>query len=118
MKCYAELLNGKKINNNVELWITTNRTVREMIRNTDINKSIELSGAKIISDTCPISCHFARTVSPDPKLGIKPPRLKTIVVDSAKQARYIRDMIHCPTLFTSTKRAVDSAVSGIFVSRW
>ena len=118
MKCYAELLNGKKINNNVELWITTNRTVREMIRNTDINKSIELSGAKIISDTCPISCHFARTVSPDPKLGIKPPRLKSVVVDSAKQARYIRDMIHCPTLFTSTKKAVDSAVSGIFVPRW
>ena len=118
MKCYAELLNGKKINNNVELWITTNRTVREMIRNTDMNKSIELSGAKIISDTCPISCHFARTVSPDPKLGIKPPRLKSVVVDSAKQARYIRDMIHCPTLFTSTKKAVDSAVSGIFVPRW
>ncbi len=118
MKHYAKLLNGKKISNNIELWITTNRTVREMIRKTDLIKSIESSGAKIISDTCPISCHFARTVSPDPKLGIKPPKIKAIVVDSAKQARYIRDMIHCPTLFTSTEKAVDSAVCGNFIPRW
>ena len=118
MKHYAKLLNGKKISNNIELWITTNRTVREMIRNTDLIKSIESSGAKIISDTCPISCHFARTVSPDPKLGIKPPKINAVVVDSAKQARYIRDMIHCPTLFTSTEKAVESAVCGNFIPRW
>ena len=118
MKHYAKLLNGKKISNNIELWITTNRTVREMIRNTDLIQSIESSGAKIISDTCPISCHFARTVSPDPKLGIKPPKIKAVVVDSAKQARYIRDMIHCPTLFTSTEKAVESAVCGNFIPRW
>ena len=76
------------------------------------------SGAKVIADTCPISCHFARTCSPDPKLGVKPPQLRTILVDSAKQGHYVRDMIQCPTLLTSSERAVQSAITGRFVPRY
>lgn len=118
MKHYAALLDGKTVKDGVELWITTNRTVRQMARDSGLLKPIQASGAKVISDTCPISCHFARTASPDPNLGVEPPALRTIVVDSAKQARYIRDMIHCPTLLTSTEKAVETAVTGRFVARW
>lgn len=118
MKHYAALLDGRTVHGNAELWITTNRNVREMARDAGLLRAIEGAGAKVISDTCPISCHFARTCSPDPSLGVEPPDLKAIVVDSAKQARYIRDMIHCPTLFTSTAKAVETAVSGRFVPRW
>lgn len=118
MKHYARLLEGKKVSPGVELWITTNRTVRQMTRDSGLLSGIEKSGAKVISDTCPISCHFARSVSPDPALGVIPPELKTIVVDSAKQARYIRDMIHSPTLLTTTEKAVDSAISGRFSPRY
>ncbi len=118
MKHYAALLDGRTVHGNAELWITTNRNVREMARDAGLLRTIEGAGAKVISDTCPISCHFARTCSPDPSLGVEPPDLRAIVVDSAKQARYIRDMVHCPTLFTSTARAVETAVSGRFVPRW
>jgi cis-L-3-hydroxyproline dehydratase len=118
MKHYAKLLDGRKISGKAELWITTNRNVRQMARDAGLLATIERSGAKVISDTCPISCHFARTCSPDPALGVTPPELKAIVVDSAKQARYIRDMVHCPTLFTSTEKAVETAVTGRFVPRW
>ena len=118
MKHYAALLEGRTVRDGVELWITTNRTVRQMARDSGLLKPIQASGAKVISDTCPISCHFARTTSPDPKLGVEPPTFRTIVVDSAKQARYIRDMIHCPTLLTSTENAVETAVTGRFIPRW
>lgn len=118
MKHYAALLDGKTVRDGVELWITTNRTVRQMARDSGLLTPIQASGAKVISDTCPISCHFARTASPDPKLGVEPPTLRTIVVDSAKQARYIRDMIQCPTLLTTTEKAVETAVTGRFVPRW
>ena len=118
MKHYAALLDGRTVHGNAELWVTTNRNVREMARDAGLLRAIEGAGAKVISDTCPISCHFARTCSPDPSLGVEPPDLRAIVVDSAKQARYIRDMIHCPTLFTSTVKAVETAVSGRFVPRW
>ena len=79
---------------------------------------LEQAGAKVVSDTCPMSCHFARTASPDPALGVKPPELRGIVVDSAKQAKYVRDMIRCPTLLTSTERAIETAISGRFVPRF
>ncbi|WP_299618915.1 aconitase X catalytic domain-containing protein [Pelagibius sp.] len=118
MKHYAALLDGRKVRDGIELWVTTNRHVRQMAADAGLLGPILAAGAKVIADTCPISCHFARTCSPDPTLGVVPPQLRTIVVDSAKQARYVRDMIHCPTLLTSTERAVESAVSGRFVPRF
>jgi predicted aconitase len=117
MKDYAGLLDGKKIANNVEFWVTTSRTVRRMAEEAGLLRTIEASGAKVISDTCPISCHFARTTSPDPALGVAPPPIRTVVIDSAKQAKYVRDMIQCDTLLTGTKEAVATALTGRFVPR-
>jgi cis-L-3-hydroxyproline dehydratase len=118
MKHYGALLQGRTIHANTQLWITTNRNVRQMAKDAGLLGPILESGARVISDTCPISCHFARTCSPDPKLGVKPPELKAIVVDSAKQAHYIRDMVQCPTLLTTTEKAVETAVSGHFFPRF
>ena len=118
IKDYARLLDGKRVSASVELWITTSRAVRNMAAEAGLIAPLEAAGAKVISDTCPMSCHFARTASPDPSLGVKPPTLRGIVVDSAKQAKYVRDMIRCPTLLTSTERAIETAVSGRFVSRF
>jgi predicted aconitase len=118
MKSYAELLEGKRVNDGAELWITTSRWVRKMAHDAGILAVLERTGAKIISDTCPISCHFARTTSPDPQLGLRPPQLSGMVVDSAKQAKYVRDMIGCDTLLTSTARAIETAITGKFIPRY
>jgi cis-L-3-hydroxyproline dehydratase len=117
MKEYASLLDGKKVAANVEFWVTTSRTVRRMAEEAGLLRTIEASGAKVISDTCPISCHFARTTSPDPALGVAPPPIRTVVIDSAKQAKYVRDMIQCDTLLTGTREAVATALTGRFVPR-
>jgi len=118
MKSYAELLVGKKVRDKAKLWITTSRTVRQMAKDSGILAVLERAGAKVISDTCPISCHFAKTTSPDAKLRLRPPRLDGIVLDSAKQAKYVRDMIGCDTLLTSTDRAIETAVTGNFIPRF
>jgi len=118
IKDYARLLAGKRVEAGVELWVTTSRGVRNMAAEAGLVAVLEQAGAKVISDTCPMSCHFARTASPDPALGVEPPKLRGIVVDSAKQAKYVRDMIRCPTLLTSTERAIETAVSGRFVPRF
>ncbi len=117
MKHYARLLAGRRIVEGLELWITASRNVRNAAAEAGIVATLESAGARVISDTCPMSCHFARTVSPDPKLGIVPPRLRAIVVDSAKQAKYVRDMIQCPVLLTGTEEAVETALTGRFVAR-
>jgi len=118
MRSYAELLGGKTVNDGAELWITTSRWVRQMAQDAGILTVLERAGAKVISDTCPISCHFARTTSPDPQLELRPPQLSGMVVDSAKQAKYARDMIGCDTLLTSTDRAIETAVTGRFIPRY
>jgi len=117
MKDYARMLTGKRIGTNIEFWITTSRAVRNMAAEAGVLKTLEASGAKVISDTCPISCHFARTTSPDPKLGVVPPPIRSVVVDSAKQAKYVRDMIRCDTLLTGTQEAIETAITGKFVPR-
>lgn len=117
MKHYAALFEGRRIAEGTEVWITTNRVVRQMARDAGLLAPLLAAGAKVVSDTCPISCHFACTCSPDPALGVTPPKIRTILVDSAKQAHYVRDMIQCPTLFTSSELAVESAITGRFVPR-
>jgi predicted aconitase len=117
MKHYARLLDGRRVAGGIELWITASRNVRNAAADAGVLARLEAAGAKVISDTCPMSCHFARTVSPDPALGVVPPRLRAVVVDSAKQAKYVRDMIQCPVLLTGAEEAVETACSGRFVPR-
>jgi len=117
MQEYGRLFAGKKKADGVELWITTSRAVRALADQEGITKALRESGAKIITDTCPMSCHFARTTSPDDDIKLPPPPMSTMVVDSAKQAKYVRDMIQCETLLTDTASAVETAVTGRFVPR-
>lgn len=116
MRRYAELLGGRKVSNRFEVWITTSRAVRSRCQDEGLLKRLEETGARVIVDTCPMSCHFARTTSPDPALGLAPPRMRTVVVDSAKQAKYVRDMVGEP-LLTGTVEAIETAVAGRFVPR-
>jgi hypothetical protein len=51
-------------------------------------------------------------------LGVQPPTLRGIVVDSAKQAKYVRDMIRCPTRETTTERSIETALTGRFLPRY
>ena len=118
MKDYARLLAGKKVADGVELWVTTSRAVRTMAAEAGLVAVVEDAGGKVISDTCPMSCHFARTTSPDADIELAPPPMRAMVVDSAKQAKYVRDMIRCETLLTDTEAAVASAVTGRFVPRF
>jgi cis-L-3-hydroxyproline dehydratase len=118
MRDCARQLDGKRVHDGVQLWVTTSRSVRNMSVEAGYVEVLERAGAKVISDTCPMSCHFARTASPDPALGVEPPELAGIVVDSAKQAKYVRDMVRCPVLLTSTDRAIESAITGRFVPRY
>ncbi len=115
MKHYARLIADRRVHEGLELWVTTSRAVRNMAAEAGILQTLEAAGAKVVSDTCPMSCHFARTTSPDPALGITPPPIRAIVVDSAKQAKYVRDMVQCETLLTSAEGAIETAVSGRFV---
>lgn len=118
LRHYARLFANKRIREGVEVWVTTNRNLKAIAMDAGVLQPILAAGAKVITDTCPMSCHFARTVSPDPALGVVAPSFRTVVVDSAKQAHYVRDMLDCQTLLTTTEGAVELAVAGTFRPRF
>ena len=117
MQEYASLLDGRTVHPGVELWITTSGAVKALAAREGLVRTLAGAGAKVITDTCPMSCHFARTTSPDPGIVLPEPRIRRMVVDSAKQAKYTRDMIMCQTLLTTTAAAVATATTGRFVAR-
>jgi len=118
MREYAALLEGKKVHPDVELWITTNRVVRQVAEEAGIVATLENAGAKVLADTCPIMCHLSKIMAPDPAYGLPPSKsVRCIVVDSAKQAKYVRGAIQCDTFLTGTVEAVHCAVEGRLVAR-
>ncbi len=116
MRLYARLLEGRKVHPGVEVWVTTSRAVRGLAEQDGVARVITDAGARIITDTCPMSCHFARTTSPDPAVQLVPAPIRAMVVDSPKQAKYVRDMIGCQALLSSAAGAVESAVTARFVA--
>ena len=116
MKEYAKLLSGRTVHPDVELWITTSGAVKALCAREGLIDTLTEAGARVITDTCPMSCHFARTTSPDPGIVLPEPRIRRMVVDSAKQAKYSRDMIMCETLLATTTSAVATAISGRLVT--
>lgn len=117
MKEYAGLLSDRKVHPAVEMWITTSGAVKALSAREGLIDTLEEAGATVITDTCPMSCHFAQTTSPDVGIVLPEPRIRRMVVDSAKQAKYSRDMIRCETLLTTTAAAVETATSGRLVTR-
>ena len=114
---YVKLLDGRRVHAGIELWVTASRAVRRMAVDAGLVQAIEKSGGKVISDTCPMSTHLACTTSPDPALGLSIPKVRGMVFDSCKQAKYCRDVIQCPILLTDTASAIDSAITGRFHRR-
>jgi len=96
----AALLNGKLINKNVKLWITTPRKIKKIAEKEGIASIIEKSGCLIVCDTCPV-------VSLE--LGFKP---QLMVTNSVKQAHYARGMLKVEAIVYDLKKCVEVALNG------
>ena len=96
----AMMLEGKKINPNLELWIFVPRALREVANRQGYTKMIQDSGAVIMSDTCPAMGR------------VKPANVKVIATDSAKQAHYMPGIFGAGSCFGSTQDCVNAAISG------
>jgi hypothetical protein len=77
----AQLLKGKKIRNNVTLWICTSKQMKIIADRMSITKVIENAGGKIMSDTCMV-------VAPVELLGFD-----KVMTNSAKAAYFLRYLV-------------------------
>ncbi|MDD2666081.1 MAG: aconitase X catalytic domain-containing protein [Methanocellales archaeon] len=88
----SRLLSGKKVT--TDLWICTSRWVKE--QNPDLVREIEMSGAKIICDTCMV-------VSPASE------RFERMMVNSGKALKYVPSLCGVDAVLATTEDCIRTA---------
>jgi len=94
----AGLIKGKKVKDNVELWIATSRTAKQLSDKRGYTAIIEAAGGKFACDTC---------MAVAPLKG----RFKALATTSAKGCFYSRQNL-MKTKMGSIKQCVETAVTG------
>ena len=101
----AELLEGKKVHPETELWICTSRWVKTLSKRMGLLDVIRNSGGRIVADTGAACGPYTYL----PELGIR-----VVAINSARGNYYAHNVTGMDTWFGSTQDLVQTAISG----RW
>lgn len=103
VKRAADYIRGKKVNPNVTFYIWTDLATKAMADASGYTKTIEDAGAILGNSSCPLvgGCESFRKSS-------------GLVIDSGKQAHYLRSETNARMYYGSMEKCIDAAVSG----RW
>jgi predicted aconitase len=112
LRVVAGLLDGKRVHENVRFWICTPRMIKLAAAWDGYLAPIERAGAKVIADTCAVESHMRMSTCVE--YGLPVPQINTMVTDSTKQARYVKDLIGCRTVLADMEACVTAAMEG----RW
>jgi predicted aconitase len=95
----AELLTGKKVHEDVDLWVNTSSSIMTAAKRAGFIDTIEASGAKVMCSYCPaVTRNFFSW--------------KTMATDSTKQTFYGQGVLGVDVLFGTTKQVINAAISG------
>jgi predicted aconitase len=98
----CRLLDGRRINSGVRLWVFTSRAVRAIADKEGYSKIIRDAGGVVITDTCSAIGQAL------------PPNTKVAALDSAKQVHYLPAIMGIQAWFGSTADCINAALTG----RW
>lgn len=101
----AELLEGRKVHENVNLWVHTPRQIRHLCDESGVTAVIEAAGGLVMSDSCPAINRMT------------PKGTEVIVTDSCKQSHYLPAITGTETWFASVEHCVETALTGRFQGR-
>lgn len=102
----AEALEGKKIHEDITLWVTTAGAMYAMAERMGYIKAIEDAGGVVVRETCPF---LARSRVIAPTKGYK-----TLTTNSAKMAFYAPGQFGLPTHYGNLQRVMNAAVAGVW----
>lgn len=105
MALIAELLEGKRIHSDVDLWVHTPRAIKQVADRSGYTDIITAAGAVVMSDTCP---SISRRL---------PNGVRVIATDSAKQAHYLPAIANVEGWFGSVNDCIASAITGQWQGR-
>ncbi|MBO9645012.1 MAG: aconitase X catalytic domain-containing protein [Pseudacidovorax sp.] len=98
----AQLLEGRRLHPDVQLWIFTPRAIKALADRSGHTRIIEEAGGVLMTDSCSA---MSRAV---------PPGTRAVALDSAKQAHYLPAILGVQAWFGSTAECIDAACTG----RW
>jgi len=98
----CRLLDGRRINSGVRLWVFTSRAIRALADKEGYSKIIRDAGGVVMTDTCSAIGQAL------------PPNTKVAALDSAKQVHYLPAIMGIQAWFGSTADCIDAALTG----RW
>ena len=102
VKTVAQLVEGKHLSTNTDLWMFTPKALKAHADRMGYTRIIEDAGGFLMSDTCPA-------------LGrVFPENAKVVATDSCKQAHYLPATLGMETWFGSVEDCVKAAIDG----RW
>ena len=102
----ADALEGKKVHDEVTLWVTTAGSMYAMAERMGYIKTIEEAGGVVVRETCPF---LARSRVIAPKKGYK-----TLTTNSAKMAFYAPGQFGLPTHYGNLPRVMQAAINGVW----
>lgn len=102
IRAVAKMLAGKKVHDNVTLWIWTAHQIKSMADRNGYTDIILKAGGQLMTDTCPLNTNLF------------PSGTKVVATDSAKHAHYAPAISDKEVWFGSMEECMDAALSG----RW
>ncbi|MFN8591371.1 MAG: aconitase X catalytic domain-containing protein [Thermomicrobiales bacterium] len=96
----ASLMGGSRAAPGVEVFITTSRAVRDILRQNSMLAILEQFGAKVTADTCIVVAPLVR------------PDARVLMTNSGKYAHYGPGLLGVDSVFASTAECVASAIAG------
>ena len=97
----ADYLKGKKITEDVTVWIWTDISTQAMADASGYTKTINEAGAQLFNSACPLV--IGRNCLDD---------INGLATDGAKQAHYIRSDIDARVYYGTREQCLDAAVRG------
>ncbi len=98
----TRLLDGKKVHENVTLWIWTAHQLKAIADRNGYTDVILKAGGQLMTDSCPLNTNLF------------PSGTKVVATDSAKHAHYAPAIAGLGVWFGSMKECIDAAITG----RW
>lgn len=98
----ARLLDGKKVHENVTLWIWTAHQLKAISDRNGYTDIILRAGGQLMTDSCPLNNNLF------------PAGTKVVATDSAKHAHYAPAIAGLAVWFGSMKECIEAAITGIW----
>ncbi|MBP1933260.1 aconitase X catalytic domain-containing protein [Ammoniphilus resinae] len=102
IRTVADLLDGRKVDNNIRLEVWTPRAIRRTAEDLGYLQVIEEAGGKVLSDSCPAISRVSQG--------------KAMATHSCKQAHYSQQLLGNKVALGTIEQCVNSAIEGRWLS--